>query len=117
MGCDMFFLAVWGITELIIAMIVASSVTAGASIVNARKARKSQERMSKRQRSEQKKESNLAIQAEKASRTPPEPKNQQLPVQTTPKTPEKRKGSLAIGRRGGKAGLRVGSSNYGARVT
>jgi len=103
--------------EMMVAMIVASLAGAGVSAVNAKKARKSQEKMQKTQLAQQKKESALAREAGKETRTPPAPKQQQLAVQAAPKTPKRTRGSLAIRSRGGKGGLRVGSGGqYGARV-
>ena len=102
-----------GVEWAFLAVMLAGTAT---SAVMARKARKSSERMAKKQMAAQKKEA-LAIQdAEKKSRTPKEPKNQQLAIQGTP-TKAKKRNVLAISGRGGKGSLRVGASgNYGART-
>ena len=97
-------------------IIIAALIGAGTAAVISRKNRKAQQSMAKKQMAAQKKES-LAIQeAEKKSRTPKEPKNQQLAIQGTP-TKAKKRNVLAISGRGGKGSLRVGASgNYGART-
>ena len=103
-------------TSIIVSMIIGSLIGAGTSAVLARKNRKSQENMARKQMSQQKKESEAILEAERQTRTPKEPKNQQLAIQGVPKK-AKRTGSLAIRGRGGKGSLRVGGAgNYGARI-
>ena len=103
----------FGISFAIASLFVAAS--AGVSMITARKNRKSQERMAEKQMLQQRKEAAAIERAEKASLTPPAPKNQQLAIQNAPKRASS--SSLAIRRKRGKGSLRVGSiGNYGARI-
>mgnify|MGYP003136262040 CR=1 FL=1 len=102
------------------ALLASIAIGTGTSAVIARKNRKSQERMAKKQLQQQKRESAAILEAQETTRTPVAPKNQQLPIQGTPRKAKKRS-DLSISGRGsrrGKGSLRVGASgNYGARVT
>ena len=98
-------------------IIIAALIGAGTAAVISRKKRKAQQSMAKKQMAQQKREAKAMKEAEESSRTPREPKNQQLSIQGTPKK-AKKSGPLAIRGRGGKGSLRVGGTgNYGARVT
>lgn len=105
----------FGLESYIVKAIVGALIGGGISSYQARKTRKSRKRMADKQLKMQKKQAKAAADAERASRTPPPARNQQLAVQSTPT----KAGGLSISGRKtrGKGGLRVGSSgNYGVRV-
>ena len=101
--------------SLLFAAMIASTVT---SAVQRRKSRKSQEKMAEEARKQQAKEAKAMADAEKKSRTPLAPKEQQLAVQARPTTATRSRGSLGIkSSKRGKSKLRIGSGSgsVGAR--
>ena len=108
-------LYVW---DLGLSIVIASIIASGSMAVSAIQQRRAQKKMAKKQMAQQAKETKMLAEAEKSTRTPKVPKNQQLTIQTAPKTAKRAAGSMAIkSRAGGKGGLRTGTSgNYGARV-
>ena len=108
-------LYVW---DLGLSIVIASIIASGSMAVSSFQQRRAQKKMAKKQMAQQAKETKMLAEAEKSTRTPQAPKNQQLTIQATPKSAKRTQSSLAIGRRkGGKGSLRTGKAgNYGARV-
>ena len=103
----------FGIFEgLMLAAAIGSTVS---SVVQRRKARKSSEKMAQKARLQREKEAKDMEEAQKASRTPLAPRNQQLEVQASPTSAMKAKrGALGIkSSKRGKSKLRIGSGSGG----
>ena len=104
--------------DLGLSIIIGSIIAAGSMAYSSSRQRSAQKKMAKKQMAQQAKETKMLAEAEKSTRTPQAPKNQQLTIQATPKSAKRTSSSLAIGsRKGGKGSLRTGTAgNYGARV-
>ena len=99
---------------LAVATFIGGTVT---SAVQKRKARKSQEKMQEKARAQQAKEAMEMAKAERESRTPLPPREQQLSIQARPDTASTSSSSnRTAGNRRGKSKLRI-SGNVGSRYT